>query len=213
MARWLPQLTFFQRPWLDEGLRRSQAADLPGDFLLENGYNLGLVLTGLMNRAGFRRVLMDQIRRLYPKIEDVVVTVHGGAVQVFLHEAGLSSSTPTSRISDGTLRYLCLLVILLHPEPPPLICIKEPELGLHPDAVSALGELLIEASARTQLIVTTHSPSLISALSSIPEAVVVCERDESGSHLRRLSPEKVGDWLKDYSLGDAWLMGAVGGNR
>ncbi|HXU29540.1 MAG TPA: AAA family ATPase [Thermoanaerobaculia bacterium] len=213
LARWLPRLTFFQRPWIDEGLRRSQAADLPGDFLLENGYNLGPVLTGLMNRAGLRHVLMDRMKRLYPQVEDVVVTVHGGGVQIFLHETGLSSSTPTSRISDGTLRYLCLLAILLHPEPPPLICIEEPELGLHPDAMSVVGEMLIDASTRTQLIVTTHSPSLISALSSVPEAVVVCERGNAGTTLTRLEPAKLEHWLDEYTLGDVWQIGALGGNR
>lgn len=213
LARWLPQLAFFQRPWMDEGLRRSQSADLPGDFLLENGHNLGLVLTGLMNRAGLRHVLLERMKRLFPQVEDVVVTVHGGGVQVFLLEAGLSTSTPSSRISDGTLRYLCLLAILLHPEPPPLVCIEEPELGLHPDALSAVGEMLIEASQRTQLIVTTHSPSLVSALSSVPEAVVVCERGKAGTTLTRLEPANLKHWLDEYTLGDVWQIGALGGNR
>lgn len=194
-------------------LRRPQPADLPDDFLLETGHNLGLVLSSLLNRSGYRNRLVEKIRILYPQVEDLSVKVQGGTVQVFLHEIGNATPTPATRLSDGTLHYLCLLAILLHPKPPPLVCIEEPELGLHPDAVSSLGELLIEASSRTQLIVTTHSPSLISALSNIPDAVVVCERDDTGTQLRRLEPEKLGEWLNVYSLGDVWLMGAVGGNR
>jgi predicted ATPase len=209
----LPRLAFFQRSWLDRGLRRPQPTGRPDNFLTESGHNLGLVLSGLLNRTGFRRRLIEKVQLLYPQVEDFGIKVQGGMVQLLILEAGLSAPTPATRISDGTFRYLCLLSILLHPKPPPLVCIEEPELGLHPDAASVLGELLVEASSRTQLIVTTHSPSLISALSNVPEAVVVCERDENGTQLRRLEPTKLVDWLNDYSLGDAWLMGAVGGNR
>ena len=100
------------------------------------------------------------------------------------------------RLSDGTLRYLCLLAILCHPEPPPLICIEEPETGLHPDILPTIAELLIEASQRTQLIVTTHSDILVSALSDIPEAVLVCEKDEDGTHFKRLNKDDLKEWLK-----------------
>jgi predicted ATPase len=133
-------------------------------------------------------------------------------VQVFVREEGLIQPIPATRLSDGTLRYLCLLTILCHPEPPPLICIEEPEIGLHPDVLPNLAKLLIEASQRTQLIVTTHSEALVSTLSEVPEAVLVCERDEDGTHLRRLDPDKLSEWLKDYTLGDLWAMGEIGGN-
>ncbi|HEX8998269.1 MAG TPA: hypothetical protein VGB07_00115, partial [Blastocatellia bacterium] len=74
-------------------------------------------------------------------------------------------------------------------------------------------ELLIEASQRTQLIVTTHSEFLVSALSDIPEAVIVCERNENGSQLNRLDPESLKEWLERYSLGDLWMKGELGGTR
>jgi predicted ATPase len=93
-----------------------------------------------------------------------------------------------------------------------LICIEEP-LGLHPDAIQIVAEMLKEASRRTQLIVTTHSSSLVSALSA-PEAVMVCERDFDGSTtLRRLEADRLKKWLNDYSLGDLWLMGELGGTH
>ena len=60
---------------------------------------------------------------------------------------------------------------------------------------------------------TTHSPNLVSALTSIPEAVVVCERGEAGSTLTRLEPAKLEHWLDEGTLGDAWQVGALGGNR
>ncbi len=105
------------------------------------------------------------------------------------------------------------MALLLDPTPPPLICIEEPEIGLHPDILPTIAEMLIEASQRTQLIITTHSDSLVSALSAYPEAVIVCERDNTGTHLHRLEPDKLKDWLENYTLGDLWLMGEIGGDR
>src|SRR5260370_1406959 len=84
-----------------------------------------------------------------------------------------SSTISQRRLSDGTLRFLSLLTVLCDPDPAPLICLEEPELGLHPDIIRTIGELLVEASTRTQLIVTTHSSELISALGEVPESVVV----------------------------------------
>jgi predicted ATPase len=105
-----------------------------------------------------------------------------------------------------------LLSILCHPKPPPLICIEEPELGLHPDIIPQVAKLLLEASQRTQLVVTTHSEALVSALSEVPEAIIVCERDDNGTQLRRLEPEKLKEWLERYKLGELWSMGEIGGN-
>jgi len=70
-----------------------------------------------------------------------------------------------------------------------------------------------EASQRTQLIVTTHSDILVSAFSDMPEAVLVCEKDEDGTHFRRLEAERLKVWLEEYTLGEAWLRGAIGGTR
>jgi len=145
--------------------------------------------------------------------DDLTVKIYGGTAQLYLHETGLARPIPATRLSDGTIRFLCLVAMLCHPDPPPLLCIEEPELGLHPDIMPTIGEMLIDASQRTQLIVTTHSAPLISALSDIPEAVLVCERDESGSHLTRLESGPLEKWLEKYSLGDLWLKGEIGGTR
>ncbi len=181
--------------------------------MLEDGSNLGLILNDLQNRRETKRALLEKLRVVYEGIEDVTTKVQGGTIQIFFHEEGLDKPIPASRLSDGTLHYLCLLTILLHPDPPPLICIEEPEIGLHPDIIPKIAELLIDASRRTQLIVTTHSETLVSALSEVPEAVVVCERDDRGTQLRRLDPENLKEWLDRYRLGELWAMGEIGGNR
>ena len=118
-----------------------------------------------------------------------------------------------TRLSDGTLRFLFLLTILLDPAPPGLIVIEEPELGLHPDLIPKIAELLVSASKRTQLIVTTHSRVLIDALGEDPESVVVCEKHDGQTTFERLDGERMKEWLEKYSLGDLWSKGEIGGNR
>lgn len=192
--------------------RRAEQADLPDDFLLDPVTNLGLVLNDLEHQPGARGLVLEKLRAFWEDVEAISTKVHVNTVQIFLHEKN-GKQIPATRLSDGTLRYLCLLAILCHPEPPPLICLEEPELGMHPDILPAIAELLVEASQRTQLIVTTHSDILVSALTETPEAVIVCERDDGGSHLRRLEPERLKAWLEKYSLGDLWLRGELGGTR
>ena len=116
-------------------------------------------------------------------------------------------------LSDGTLRYLCLLAILCDPTPPPLICIEEPELGLHPDILPKIADLLVEASSRTQLIVTTHSDILVDAMTERPEVVLVCEKHEGQTQIKRLSTDDLSIWLAKYRLGELWTRGELGGTR
>jgi predicted ATPase len=194
-------------------MHRAQDSDLPNDFLLEDARNLALVLNDLQNRPETKRLLLEKLKVVYEGIEDITTRVQSGSIQILLHERGLKLPVPASRVSYGVLHYLCLLTILLHPEPPPLICLEEPELGLHPDIIHKIADLLIDASLRTQLIVTTHSETLISRLSEVPESVVVCERDDRGTRLQRLEPERMKAWLERYSLGELWSMGEIGGNR
>ncbi|MEQ9372186.1 MAG: AAA family ATPase [Coleofasciculus chthonoplastes F3-SA18-01] len=194
----------------DSEPRLPQKADLPEHPLLEDGSNLGLFLNNLQYQLGSRAII-EKLKTFYEEAEELLVKIYGGTVQIFIREEGLIQPIPATRLSDGTLRYLFLLALLLDPTPPPLICIEEPEIGLHPDMMSTIADLLVEASERTQLIVTTHSEALVSSLP--PESVLVCERDYRGTHLRRLNPERLKKWLENYSLGELWSMGEIGGTR
>jgi len=169
--------------------RMPQRLDLPNDVLEEDSSNLGLVLNRLRRDPVVKRRLLTALQALYSGIDDYDVRIEGGTVQVFFHEGGMT--VPATRLSDGTLRYLCLLVVLCHPSPPPLICIEGPELGLHPDILPTLAELLKEAATRTQLIVTTHSDVRVDAVSDQPGSVLVAEKTESGTTLMRLDAEKL----------------------
>jgi predicted ATPase len=193
--------------------RLPQKIDIPGDFLAEDASNLAMVLNDLQLRPGMRDILIEKLREFHEPISDIYTKIHGGTVQLFLHEHGMNQPIPGTRLSDGTLRYLCLLAILCHPQPPPLVCIEEPEIGLHPDMLPAVAKLLVEASQRMQLIVTTHSEALVDALTETPEAVLVCEKHEGSTTMRRLDKTALAVWLKDYSLGELWQKGELGGNR
>ena len=192
--------------------RAPQATDLPVDFLLPDGSNLVLVLHGLLQQRETEEKLVENLRRFYQSAQRIRTGLQGGRIELVIEEEG-NVRIPGARLSDGTLRYLSLLAILLHPSPPPLICIEEPELGLHPDIMPTIAELLRDASQRTQLVVTTHSDALVSALSDVPESVVVCESSPDGTLLRRLDREALAEWLNRYSLGEIWRMGEIGGTR
>ncbi len=191
--------------------RLPQKADLPNDMLEPDASNLGLILNRVSSEPTVKQRLLKALRALYNGIDDFGVQIEGGTVQVFFHEGRFK--IPATRLSDGTLRYLCLLAILCHPKPPPLICIEEPELGLHPDVLPTLAELLKEASERTQIIITTHSDVLVDAMTDQPDAILVAEKTENGTTLTRLDAEKLKPWLEKYRLGQLWTRGDIGGTR
>jgi predicted ATPase len=202
------------REWVfgrNNAARMPQKTDLPNDLLNSDGTNLALVLNKLRKSSAAKTNVIEHLRALYGGIEDFEVIIEGGTAQVFLQEK--SNTIPATRLSDGTLRYLCLLSILCHPAPPPLICIEEPELGLHPDIIPSLAKLLVEASEKSQLIVTTHSDILVDAMTETPESVVVCEKADSSSTLKRLDSKTMKPWLEKYRLGELWTRGEIGGNR
>ena len=190
--------------------RLPQPPDRPNNFLEEDCRNLGLVLNRFRREPQAKLSFLEALDRLYQGIDDFDVIVEGGTVQVFLQEDG--RTIPATRLSDGTLRYLCLHAILLHPTPPPLVCLEEPELGLHPDVLPFLADLLRRASERMQIIVTTHSDTLVDAMTETPESVVVCEKHDGATHLKRLDASQLSEWLERYTLGQLWRKGEVGGN-
>jgi predicted ATPase len=191
--------------------REPQKADMRSDRLEEDFSNLGLFLSRLRKSPKAKTAILDGLKDLYEGVTDFEPVVEGGTVQVFFSEGDFS--VPATRLSDGTLRYLCLLAVLCDPAPPPLICIEEPELGLHPDILPKLADLLVQAAQRTQLIVTTHSDLLVDAMTDIPDAIVVCEKHEGKTEMYRLKKEDLTHWLAKYRLGQLWTKGQIGGTR
>lgn len=114
-----------------------------------------------------------------------------------------------SQLSDGSIRFICLVTVLLQPSPPTTIIIDEPELGLHPYAITLLGALIRAAAMRTQVIVSTQSVPLLNEF-DIDDLIVV-EREQGGSVFKRLDEQDFNVWLEDYSIGELWEKNILGG--
>lgn len=116
-----------------------------------------------------------------------------------------------SSLSDGTLRFIALATLFLQPVElrPSVILVDEPELGLHPYAIELLASLIRQASRETQVIAATQSPLLLDYFE--PEDILVADRVNGATEIRRLEPEPLTEWLRDYSLGQLWEKGELAG--
>lgn len=191
--------------------RQPQSTDVRPTPLREDFSNLGMFLNRMRQEPRTKSNLIDCLTDAYEGLSDFELNFEGGTVQVFFSEGDLA--VPATRLSDGSVKYLCLLAILLNPHPPPIVCIEEPEMGMHPDLLPKIADLLVEASQHCQLIVTTHSDALVDALSEQPESIVVCEKQNGNTSMNRLDPKDLDDWLKKYRLGELWTKGQLGGVR
>jgi predicted ATPase len=194
----------------DSSIRTGISAASPKHPLDPNGSNLALVLQE-MDFHGSLRSVKAYLSELSNRFEDIKIRPEGGRSQLYVQERGVGNISAT-RLSDGTLKFLCLIAALFDHDPPRLICIDEPEAGLHPDAVKLVADAVRVASSRMQVIVTTHSDAFVDRFTDEPENVIVCERtfDES-TRLKRLSRDQLSEWLEEYTLGDLWRRGEIGG--
>jgi predicted ATPase len=116
-----------------------------------------------------------------------------------------------SSLSDGTLRFIVLATLFLQPEKfrPSIILIDEPELGLHPHAITLLASFVKQASQETQVILSTQSSLLLDHFN--PEDVLVADRVDGKTQFTKLESSKLSTWLEDYSLGQLWEKNELGG--
>lgn len=182
--------------------------------LMEGGQNLSVVLYNLRESSSdYFRDLIDTLRVTSPQFKALNFPTPGPAGKIILawSEKGFERQFFANELSDGTLSLLCLLAVCFTPNPPAIVCIEEPEIGLHPRLLKVIGELLQELSTRTQVIVTTHSPHLVDQFNY--EDVNIVERTSSGATtiMKLGSRQDLGTWLKDFSLGGLWMMGELGG--
>ncbi len=195
----------------DTMIRQPGKTDVRPAPLKEDFSNLGMFLSRLRQYPRTKPSLFERLGDIYEGVNDFELNFEGGTVQIFFTEGDFA--IPATRLSAGSLRYLCLLAILLDPEPPRLVAIEEPELGMHPDLIPKLADLLVDVSTRCQLIVTTHSDIMVDALSERPESIVVCEKYDGQTSMQRLNRRDLSHWLEKYRLGQLWTSGELGGLR
>ena len=192
--------------------RKPVLAGTRSDTLLEDASNLAFVLAELRSTKALVS-LKKALRRLKATYEDFSIRPVGGQFQLFIEEEGILGGINAMRLSDGTLRFLALAAILLHPKPPTLVIIDEPEIGMHPDLIEAIGEMIIEAASRTQLIIATHSPDLLTYIRGSIDRIYAFQAGPEGTSVRGFSRDQLDHYLSDEPLGDLWRQGDFGGNR
>jgi predicted ATPase len=118
-----------------------------------------------------------------------------------------------TELSDGSLRIICLLTVLLQPAElmPKVIIIDEPELGLHPQAMSMIADLIRCLSDDKQFIIATQSPEFLD-LFETDDVIVVDKSDDGTSDFKRLEQDKLKGWLENYQLSALWKKNVIGGN-
>ena len=184
---------------------RPDAANL-APFLLriqqENAATYGFIRDTVRLTAPFFNDFILRPRKSGPDVDVLMEWSQVGGVDYPFHP---------SQLSDGTLRFICLATALLQPNPPSTVIIDEPELGLHPHALSILTSLIKQATAKgTQVIVSTQSTALVDDFE--PEDIVVVDRDTGQSRFRRLTAGELSAWVEiDYSLGELWQKNVLGG--
>ncbi len=184
-------------------------------FLFPDGGNLAAILYRFKEAepAAYARIV-STIRQVAPFFGDFELEPEArnhDNIRLNWREKGVDQIFGPHQISDGTLRAIALITLLLQPENglPRVIVIDEPELGLHPYAIGVLASLVKKASHHCQVILATQSPALLDEFE--PEDVVVVDRDSKESKFRRLGPDQLDSWLEEYSFSEAWEKNVFGG--
>lgn len=199
-----------------------QAARLPSPTpkatrLDSRAANLAAFIAHLSSeRTDIFSLLVDDMRTIVPGLIGLNVESIGGAsegVRIRLEESGLTGQTDLAHASYGTIRGLALLAKLHDPFLPPLLGLEEVDHGLHPYALDRLVERLRMASRRAQIIVATHSPTLINRLE--PDELIICERDlvSGASRIPAITRDEMRDLREgdELGLGELWFTGTLGG--
>jgi predicted ATPase len=181
--------------------------------LRADGENLAAFLFALKQVApGSYRRIVEAVRPVAPFFDDFSLApdvINPDVIQVTWRHRSDDALFTADALSDGTLRFICLATLLLQPQPPSLIVIDEPELGLHPFAITQLAALVRGAAARSQVLLATQSVTLLDQFDATE--VIVAEQHGGESSFRRLDDAHLAAWKQEYSLGELWLKNVLGG--
>ena len=181
--------------------------------LVSDGSNLPKLLNNIkINHKSSIQKIRESLNVINPQFVGFDFNPMGTGLEMLLEEVGLEKSVHVTHISDGTLRYLCLLSIFYNPNRGKLVCLDEPEVGLHPDMITEIMAAIQETANETQYIISTHSELL---LNQLPVSnVFVFEKDEKNStQVKTYVSEDFVEWASQYATGRLWRNGDLGGNR
>jgi predicted ATPase len=181
-------------------------------FLREDAANLAAYLYFLQAKhPNVFSTIEGTIRQVAPFFDRFTLApsrLNESRIQLEWKERGRDAYFKASALSDGTLRFICLATLLLQPQLPGLIVLDEPELGLHPAAITLLADMMSAAATRTQLLAATQSVTLVDQFE--PQQVWAVDREDGQSTFRRLGDSDMSAWTDEYSLGELWQKNVVG---
>lgn len=181
-------------------------------WLMPDAGNLAALLLKFRedNISAYQRIV-GTIRLIAPFFDDFVLEPASNRVILNWQEKDSDRVFGPHQFSDGTLRAICLVTLLLQPDDklPELIVVDEPELGLHPYALNVVAALFSKASLHTQILISTQSSSFLDNFD--PEDVIAVNREGKESQFKRLNPTVLETWLEEYSLGEVWEKNIIGG--
>lgn len=183
-----------------------------GRWLKEDAGNLAAFLLRLREtEPPYYGRIVETLRLMLPFFLDFVLEPEHGRVLLRWREKGNDALLSASQAADGMLRVMALVALLLQPERdlPAVLVLDEPELGLHPYAITIVAGLLGAAALQSQVFVATQSVALVDHFE--PQDIVVVERRDAESSFRRLDPDSLRGWLEDYSLSELWEKNVLGG--
>ena len=194
---------------------KKNAAINDNRFLRQDGSNLPAFLYFLRERHPTEYGLIRAtVHSVAPFFDDFILeplNLESGFIRLEWRHKGSDAYFDVSSFSDGTLRFIALATLFLQPESirPSVIIVDEPELGLHPVAISKFAAMARSASVKSQIIVSTQSPLLLDQFE--PEEVLIAERENGATVVKRLERPGLSEWLENYSLGELWEKNEFGG--
>jgi predicted ATPase len=198
-----------------DGLIRQLSPYYSENKLLSDGKNLTALLSYLNgNSIKAYDKIIEELKNVNPNFRELVFTTPmAGKSLLSLKEKNLDRAITIEHISDGTLRYLLLLSIFYNPNRGSVVCIDEPEAGLHPDMINGIARgIKYAAQNGTQMIIATHSPLLLNAFEL--EDLMIFEKDgDNQTVVKRKSEDDFPDWQGEFLAGQMWLRGEIGGVR
>lgn len=181
--------------------------------LKSDGANLPQILNyiKISNKSDYNKIA-ESLSTINPNINGFDFNILGTNIELMLDESKLNKSIHVTHISDGTLRFLCLLAIIHNSRRGCLICIDELEVGLHPDMINEILSSIKDSLPHTQYILPTHSSMALDQV-SIDKLIVFEKSDINSTIAKRFTDKKLIEWANGYSTGNLWRDGDLGGNR
>ncbi len=182
--------------------------------LLPVGLNIASLLNDIKNNNSreYEKIQL-KLKKVNPRFKEISFNLFSSSIILALLEDGLDKSISVTNLSDGTLRYILLMSIFFNPNRESLICIDEPEIGLHPDMIATVCESILESSSKSQYFLATHSPLVLNSF-KIEDLLIFEKNQKNQTQIKNiLEDEKIMELKDNVSLGQLWMAGLLGGVR